>query len=379
MSLRTSFATHSRRLTRSGLTEEQERIFHWLAAAVIVLMLSGWGYAIADLYRAPAGSGDASEGRPSVIESVTMRMVEGTGTPAAFLDEAVLSLQPPLQGRSGKLKAVFRQPGEKVTDRPPERQIAAEFTGESGQVFVSPAFTAPSDSGIYHVALALERMRQPLRDLSVITIVPFSRKERGRIGGYLLGTWPYENGGTPRSQRYGNPEGFIRVTPENRDTYVSEHFRIRDFLTRDQPNVWPKYLLLDPDLIDKLELVVAELESDGVEVKHMAVMSGFRTPRYNESGGNTAGRANLSRHMYGDAADIYVDNDQNGNMDDIDGNGRTDVRDAEKIGAAAERVERKYPDLVGGIGIYVASSGHGPFTHIDVRGYRARWRGMGNG
>jgi hypothetical protein len=35
--------------------------------------------------------------------------------------------------------------------------------------------------------------------------------------------------------------------------------------------------------------------------------------------------------------------------------------------------------LVGGIGIYKACCGHGPFTHIDTRGYRARWNGEGTG
>jgi hypothetical protein len=56
-------------------------------------------------------------------------------------------------------------------------------------------------------------------------------------------------------------------------------------------------------------------------VKRVQVMSGFRTPRYNKSGGNTGGRANLSRHMYGDASDIFVDNDGNGTMDDLNRDG----------------------------------------------------------
>ena len=49
------------------------------------------------------------------------------------------------------------------------------------------------------------------------------------------------------------------------------------------------------------------------------------------------------------------------------------------VARAAERVEAKYPALVGGVGVYPACCGHGPFTHVDVRGYRARWRGTGNG
>ena len=169
------------------------------------------------------------------------------------------------------------------------------------------------------------------------------------------------------------------MTPQNADTYVSKHFKLRDFVTKDQPNVWPKYLLLNPKLLDKLELTIQELEASGHPVKHMQVMSGFRTPNYNHKGGNTLGRANLSRHMYGDAADVFVDNDGNGIEDDLNHDGRVNPLDAEVVAAAADRVERKYPSLVGGIGVYSASSGHGPFTHIDVRGFRARWRGTGNG
>jgi uncharacterized protein YcbK (DUF882 family) len=28
---------------------------------------------------------------------------------------------------------------------------------------------------------------------------------------------------------------------------------------------------------------------------------------------------------------------------------------------------------VGGVGVYRATSSHGAFAHVDVRGYRARW------
>jgi uncharacterized protein YcbK (DUF882 family) len=114
-------------------------------------------------------------------------------------------------------------------------------------------------------------------------------------------------------------------------------------------------------------------------VEHVFVMSGFRTPRYNKGGGNTAGRANLSRHMYGDGADVYVDNDRDGQPDDLNRDGRVNTEDARLFGEAAARVEAKHPALVGGIGIYKACCGHGPFTHIDTRGYRARWNGEGTG
>jgi hypothetical protein len=210
-------------------------------------------------------------------------------------------------------------------------------------------------------------------------MVPFAAKKEGHIGLYYLGSWPYEKGGTPRLASYANPTGFIEVTPESRSTSVSEHFELGDFLTKDQPTVWPKYVLLEPKLLDKLELTIEELQKEGHRVDHVYVMSGFRTPRYNASGGNTAGRANLSRHMYGDASDVYVDNDRDGKPDDLNGDGRVDTEDAKVFADAADKVEQRYPALVGGIGIYKACCGHGPFTHIDTRGYRARWYGEGAG
>ena len=78
--------------------------------------------------------------------------------------------------------------------------------------------------------------------------------------------------------------------------------------------------------------------------------------------------------MYGDAMDIYIDNDNNGSMDDLNRDGRVDIADARVLAAAADRVERKYPSLIGGIGVYRARPGaHNGFVHIDTRGFRARW------
>lgn len=204
-----------------------------------------------------------------------------------------------------------------------------------------------------------------------IPLLPFSDKTAGRIGQYKIGFWPAER--RLRSASYANPAGFIKVTPENQDTRVSEHFRLRDFLTHDQQHVWPKYLVLREELIDKLELVIADLEAHGVEVTHMSVMSGFRTPQYNARGVGKKGRAKDSRHQFGDAADVFVDNDRDGRMDDLNGDGRIDARDAAVISAAVDRIEQEHPTLTGGVGLYRSTRSHGPFAHIDVRGNRARW------
>ncbi|HET7903296.1 MAG TPA: D-Ala-D-Ala carboxypeptidase family metallohydrolase, partial [Candidatus Eisenbacteria bacterium] len=186
------------------------------------------------------------------------------------------------------------------------------------------------------------------------------------------GNWPARVPGAV-DPRYAPPAGFIPVTPENQSTPVSKRFRLRDFLTHDQKDVWPKVLVLRVELLDKLELIGDELERRGLPGS-LRIMSGFRTPQYNAKGvGANSGRAGRSRHMYGDAADVFVDANDDGVMDDLDGDGSVTIRDAEVLYAVVEGVEGRHPELVGGLSAYRANSEHGPFVHVDARGTRARW------
>ncbi len=229
----------------------------------------------------------------------------------------------------------------------------------------APVLTEATDSGLVGLS---GKLRGPF--FSYLNARPFTEKVNGRIGRYLIGFWPGERGRVT-SRAYQNPTRFFEVTQENQDTRVSEHFRLGDFLTKGQAGTWPKYVVLREELVDKLELVIADLKTRGVLVRQMTVMSGFRTPEYNGPGGD--GRSGVSRHMYGDAADVFVDNDRNGRMDDLNGDGKMDYRDARVILESVERVERQYPTLTGGVGVYRATAAHGPFAHVDVRGWRARW------
>lgn len=239
-----------------------------------------------------------------------------------------------------------------------------------GEPVAVEATPTPSGPGVYLIEYGTDELGTArAMPLAVIATVPFEHKASGYLNGYHIGRYPVEGSG--RTDRYAPPAGFIEVTPENQDFQISEHFRLRQFLTKDQGAVWPKYLALDLRLIDKLELVLQELNAMGVRAEAMHVMSGFRTPQYNGPGGD--GRATLSRHTYGDAADVWVDSDGDGYMDDLNGDGRADIQDARVIMRAVERVEQQYPELIGGAGVYVANSAHGPFIHIDVRGSRARW------
>ena len=276
--------------------------------------------------------------------------------------------------------AVAKMP---IVDSTSLRSMVAHLAGNSGKLlarFVVPPrrLTIPVLANNLNYASKLIPAIQEvtgaskLGRFSVITMKSFGEKVAGSVGNYRVGFWPEENGRL-RSVAYENPEGFIEVTRENQNIRVSEHFLLSDFLTHDQQGVWPKYLVLREPLLDKLELVIQDLERHGVNADGMEVLSGFRTPDYNQALGDESGRARDSRHQFGDAADVIVDNNGDGRMDDLNRDGRVNFADVRIVLAAVERVEHQYPDLVGGTGLYHSSGPRGPFAHIDVRGSVARW------
>ncbi len=358
-----------------GFTPRQTRGL-WIGASILVVVFSAaWGWSIHATYLSQhAATFSPSEAPPGPTSRVASSLLDPGASSVSYLNDAAVRFLSPLRGYSGKVNEVIGEPGKRLPVGE-HGNLEARYIGPNGISLASPNFRIPEHPGLYRLAVGLGEAQRAIPDLNVVSLVPFTSKTKGHIGSYFLGTWPFENGGTPKTPRYENPSGFIEVTPQNQSTRVSEHFRLRDFLTKGQSDVWPKYLVLQPRLLDKLELVIEELQSEGHPVTHMEIMSGFRTPQYNEAGGNTQGRANLSRHMYGDASDVFIDNDRNGWMDDLNGDGKIDERDAKVLAAAADRVEKKYPALIGGVGTYDACCGHGPFVHIDVRGYRARWLG----
>jgi uncharacterized protein YcbK (DUF882 family) len=260
------------------------------------------------------------------------------------------AILPRLLGRSGKLRAIQGTP-DVIRELP---VVSSVFEG------IEPT------PGVHDLGLSTPDGSS----FFVLALIPFETKRGATMAGYKIGYWPSEKG---RPSRYDLPEGFIEVTAENQHTPLSEHFRLSDFLTKDQRQVWPKMLVIQPRLIDKLELISSELELLG-KPSTLRVMSGFRTPQYNARGTcRRCGRAKDSRHMYGDAADVFVDADGDGRMDDLNGDGRVTVADARYLAAVADRVEAEHPDLVGGVGIYKSTSSHGPFVHVDARGSFARW------
>lgn len=348
----------------AGLSARGERWFERVAWAVVVLFAIAWAWSIvaARGRRPTPGASRAAIVTPATA-SVAAALTTANRPSTAYLTDVLMTRLADLRGASGKVRVVVHAPGEPV---------APQLPG------VTTADGNPS-SAIERLALRVGDAIRPVADLNVLTLTPLSARRNGRIGLYFVGTWPTEQGAVAARGNYAPPRGLIQVTPATQETPLSEHLRLRDFFTHDQVDVWPKYVVVDPRIVDKDELVLAELGKRGISARGVHIMSGFRTPQYNAGGGDPRGRAGLSRHMYGDANDLWIDNTGGGQMDDLNHDGRRDIRDAQVVCDAVERVEQAHPELVGGCGVYPGNGAHGPFTHIDARGYRARWTGSGDG
>lgn len=221
--------------------------------------------------------------------------------------------------------------------------------------------TAPDKPGVYELRVT-DADGGDLFQIAYFVLEPAKNIQRGRLNGYRIGTYPVNA-----------PEGFIRLDNRNdQETSISPHFRIGQFLCKQQPAHWPKYLLVTPDLLNRLEVLLAELRDDKVtDADTLFVMSGYRTPFYNTA----IGSAKRSRHMWGDAADIYIDvAPRDGQMDDLNRDGKITKGDSNWLYDYAASLYATRQDVVkGGIGAYRANAVHGPFVHIDGRGQQARW------
>jgi uncharacterized protein YcbK (DUF882 family) len=225
---------------------------------------------------------------------------------------------------------------------------------------LSGQMVAPDEPGFYRLAVVREGVQRVIDSLTLGVLKPLAEKRGASINGYRIGFYRGERRGDPLQA----PEGFLEVSEDNVALPVSRHLNLEDFLAHDAQTTWPRYVAVDPRLLDKLELVFEEIVrmrgGDDETIGEVDVHSGFRTPLHNR---RVIRAASDSRHQYGDAADIAVD---------ANGDGRISAADVGVIVRAVEAVERKYPELTGGLGIYRSGSA---YAHIDVRGHSVRWQG----
>ncbi|HET6566438.1 MAG TPA: hypothetical protein VFG50_00630 [Rhodothermales bacterium] len=229
-------------------------------------------------------------------------------------------------------------------------------------------WTAPRQVGWYPLTVTDAQSGEAIR-INAFVMVPYDPATQS-VEGFRVGR--YQARLRNNNPIFARPKGFIKVTDETRDVLVSPHFTIGQFTSK-QTATYPKYLVLNEKLLLKLELLLQKANEAGIHTNSFHVMSGYRTPHYNALIGNDT---EYSLHLYGAAADIFVDRDENGYMDDLNGDGDVTTEDARVLAAIVEKTadDPAFQALRGGLGVYSpAPPRRGPFIHVDVRGQVVRW------
>jgi hypothetical protein len=268
--------------------------------------------------------------------------------------------------------AIFAMPGEKIplSVTAAARRLHSIDAPQGGLVSTGPnkwTWEAPAKPGVYPL-----KVKNPdgntIADFAAFVMVPSTAVRKGVLNEYQIGLYP----DTPLKGNpiYTPPRGFIEVTRNNEDTKVSPNFRIKEFLTK-QKSGYPKYLALDERLVFLLEAIGTHLEPRGWDADDIFIMSANRTPYYNKQLDDTK----YSLHQWGRAADIFLDKDKDGMMDDFNEDKTISKEDAVALAAMLETLSKTKAlgSFIGGIGIYGSTAGHGPFVHVDTRPWRARW------
>lgn len=258
------------------------------------------------------------------------------------------------------------QPGEEIViGMPDDFSVMADGNYAGRQTPGGWMLEAPESPG--HYPITVSNPKGSNVQLQLFVTVPADEARNGWLEGYRIG--PSPAGKKSRPELYRAPEGFIRVTEDMLDLQLSPHFRLRQLLCK-QESDYPKYFALKERLLFFLEGLLAEVQEQGFAAQSFGVISGYRTPWYNKKIGNVPN----SRHVYGDAMDLFVDVDGDGRLDDLNGDGSHNRKDVDLLAAIAERyMSGPGKSLIGGIGSYGKTFHHGGFVHVDTRGYPARW------
>ena len=215
-----------------------------------------------------------------------------------------------------------------------------------------------------------------------LVMYPFDREGAGVIGGYPIGIYSNEQDEKVREpvasnrKAYQPPEYFIKIHPENVNVHLSEHFTLGDFCTETNGDK-VRFIALDPKLVSRLESLIDGLQEKGAKVTDLNIIRGFVTPNQAERlRQKDIDIAEFSRSLYGDSVIFIIDEDADGIMDDLNGDGKVDIQDLVLIEEVVEVIEDK-THLYGGLGLYLnfkdPKHQDTPCVQIDTRGWRSRW------
>ena len=337
------------------------------------------------------------EPEPAPLQSTEPRPTILVPRPAVDQDlEVAVAGAPELSGRFWAGDLVCLPPGARATLRPlvPGTTLALADAPGWGKAGGAVKTEADGSVSLYTPDRLGARCRLELRGRKAATfpvaILTRARVERsGQASGWrvyvgkeYLGAYPNPAASRSRLVRehqslYEPPRFFLKIDRSTEKARLAPHLlagQMVSFLEQNKVRTSRRHTLWFPPnrpLVEKLERLSRELHAAGVGFRRLAVNSGFRTPLYNARIGGAA----FSRHIYGDAADVMIDENDDERMDDITGDRIANERDALLIAQALRRLELGGRVRPGGIGAYAydAADSCAAFVHTDARGFITRW------
>ena len=273
--------------------------------------------------------------------------------------------------------SIFVLPGEEIeiSTAKEDKDEIYTFENSGGQYLYQQGNTfgwqAPTESGHYELNIKYRGTKERSSEIKLNAFVLYPREEKN--GQYMedfrIGNYPEIP--ADKKDHYSKPAGFLKIEESMLDLNLTPHFKMVQFLTR-QSTELPQFIAIQESLLLKLELFLAEVNKAGYKAETFGIVSLYRSPYFNKKLGNNT---DFSRHLYGDAADIYIDNSGNQWMDDLNGDGHSNINDANILYNLAFKFDKKeeYLKLQGGLSSYQGNGVRGPFIHIDTRGFHVSW------
>lgn len=302
-----------------------------------------------------------------------------------------------------------------------ERSRVATWKADAGKIqnqsyedgIASATWLPPARSGVINVQaeawVALQSLRPSADstpaifykrvDFRFLSPVSSTAMIGGFLDGYELGRYPDPHDPNLHLQfkiesewhllhpeKYRRPDFFYRIDRETKGLRISPHLTL-DHFAIDFP--WkslgmPQFIALDMNLVEKLEDLIDLIKKDGrIRITGLTPIYGFRPPAFNlgtieEDPDNTL-KVPFSMHQFGKALDFIIDEDGDLILDDLNGDGIHDMRDAAEIMHYVNILDRQYRagerwEKVGGAGLYAFHDFQGrvqtPYVHVDTRGFQ---------
>ncbi|MGM0498616.1 MAG: peptidase M15A [Bacillota bacterium] len=271
--------------------------------------------------------------------------------------------------------SIFVMPSEEIVISIAEenrgKKYVIELNGKKFENEKSFKWQAPAKSGHYPVKIKEKNSAGPGSEinLNVFVLHPAHKMNGQYLDGFKIGSYPE----IPANKKsyYSKPTGFLKIEESLLDLNLTPHFKMDQFITK-QCTELPQYIVLKESLLLKLEYFLEEVNKAGYKADTFGIVSVYRSPYFNKKLGNNT---DLSRHLFGDAADIYIDNSGNEWMDDLNGDGKSNIYDSNILFDLAVKFDQKeeFSQLQGGLSSYKGNGVRGPFLHIDSRGFHVSW------